>query len=67
MADELEQQDVHVYPSEIEERPGGPVPLFLKLTYVGITAFGILYFVLYRAGDGAPLVRLLNAATGHGP
>jgi len=67
MADANEPQHLHVYPSEIEERPGGPVPLFLKLTYVGFTVFGILYFVLYRAGDGSALVQLLNAATSHAP
>ena len=67
MAEKIEPKDIHVYPSDIEERPGGPVPLFLKLTYAGLAAFGVLYFVLYHAGDGSPLVRLLNAATGHAP
>jgi hypothetical protein len=39
--------------------------VFLKLTYVGFTIFGLAYFFLYYAGDGAPLVKLLNVATGH--
>ncbi|HEY7723792.1 MAG TPA: hypothetical protein VH880_00550 [Anaeromyxobacteraceae bacterium] len=58
--------EIHEYPGEVKERPGGPIPLFLKLTYVGFTAFGVVYFFLYRAGDGAPLVKALNAVTGHG-
>jgi hypothetical protein len=67
MAEHGDPHELHRYPSDIEERPGGPVPLFLKLTYVGFTAFGILYFVLYHAGDGSALVRALNAVTGHAP
>ncbi len=67
MADS-EHGEVHVYPSELEENHGGKIPLFLKLTYIGFTTFGILYWVLYYAGDAEqwPLVKLLNAATGHG-
>lgn len=63
MAENRESHDLHVYPGDLHENPGGPVPLFLKLTYAGFTVFGILYFVLYHAGDGSALVRLLNAAT----
>lgn len=59
--------DVHEYPGELKERGGGPIPLFLKLTYIGFTVFGISYWFLYRSGDGAPLVKLFNAATGSGP
>jgi len=64
MADAHEQ---HEYPGELKENPGGPLPLFLKLTYVGFTIFGVAYWFLYNAGDGAPLVKLFNAATGHAP
>ena len=53
------------YPSGVAEQ-SGRVPLFLKLTYVGFVTFGILYLFLYFAGDGSPLVDLLNQATGHG-
>lgn len=68
MTEKERSHGVHVYPGDLHENPGGRVPLFLKLTYVGFTAFGILYFVLYHAGDGSALVRLLNAATtGHAP
>ncbi len=63
MAETKQSHDVHVYPNGLEEQPGGPVPLFLKLTYVGFTIFGITYFALYRAGDGSPLVQVLNAFT----
>ena len=59
--------ELHDHAGELQERRGGPVPLFLKLTYVGFTLFGIAYWLLYYAGDGSPLVRLLNAATNHGP
>jgi len=58
---------IHEYPGELKENHGGPVPLFLKLTYVGFTIFGIAYWALYHAGDGSPLVKLFNAATGHAP
>ncbi len=57
----------HEYPGGLKESPGGKIPLFLKLTYVGFTIFGILYFVLYMAGDGTPLVEQFNQLTsGHG-
>ncbi len=59
--------EIHEYPGELKEKGGGPIPLFLKLTYVGFTIFGLSYWFLYRAGDGAPLVKLFNAATGAGP
>ena len=63
MANETEAHAVHTYPEGLKEQPGGKIPLFLKLTYIGFTAFGILYWVLYHAGDGSPLVKLINAAT----
>ncbi len=54
------------YPSGLLENPGGPIPLFLKLTYVGFVIFGIVYFVLYVSGDGSPMVELYNQMTsGH--
>ncbi|MHB8876705.1 MAG: hypothetical protein ACYC8T_23670 [Myxococcaceae bacterium] len=59
--------ELHEYPGDLKEKAGGPVPLFLKLTWVGFTVFGIVYFALYYAGDGAPLVRAFNAVTGHAP
>lgn len=59
--------EIHEYPGELKEKGGGAIPLFLKLTYVGFTAFGLGYWLLYRAGDGAPLVKLFNSATGNGP
>jgi hypothetical protein len=66
MADNAEHGEIETFPSDIEVREGGKISLFLKLTYVGFTAFGVLYWVLYYAGDkDLPLVQLLNAATGH--
>lgn len=62
-----ESHEPHQYPGELKENPGGAVPLFLKLTYVGFTVFAVAYWFLYSAGDGAPLVKLFNAATGHAP
>ncbi len=35
----------------ILERKGTPIPLFLKLTYVGFCAFGLLYLFRYWAGE----------------
>ncbi len=62
-----DQNEIHEYPGELQEKHGGPVPLFLKLTYVGFTVFAVAYWALYRAGDGSALVKLFNAATGHAP
>ncbi len=57
--------EVEEFPDEIKVNEGH-IPTFLKLVYVGFTAFGFLYFFLYYAGDAdKPLVKLLNAATGH--
>ncbi len=58
-------EEIEEYPSEVQSREGS-IPTFLKLVYVGFTVFGFLYFFLYYAGDAdKPLVKLLNAATGH--
>jgi hypothetical protein len=65
MTDRHAPHDLEEFPSEIQVREGGSIPVFLKLTYVGFTLFGLAYFFLYYAGDGAPLVKLLNVATGH--
>lgn len=49
----------------ITERKGTPVPLFLKLTYIGFCLFGLYYLFAYWQGEtghatrGA-LVRLFN-------
>jgi hypothetical protein len=51
----------------ITERKGTPVPLFLKLTYIGFCLFGLFYLFSYYQGEidhptrGA-LVRLQNEA-----
>lgn len=51
----------------ITERKGTPVPLFLKLTYLGFCLFGLYYLFTYFQGEtghatrGA-LVRLQNEA-----
>jgi len=60
-----EPNEIHEYPSELKERGGGPVPLFLKLTYIGFTVFGLSYWFLYKAGDGAKLVEQFNKLTGN--
>jgi len=57
--------DLEQYPGGILEKQGS-IPLFLKLTYVGFTIFGILYFLMYLAGDGSSLVEVYNRATGVG-
>ncbi len=53
----------------ITERKGTPVPTFLKLTYVGFCVFGVVYLLMYSAGEvqhatRGPLVQQLNALTG---
>jgi hypothetical protein len=62
-AAESHSHEIHVYPSDLHEQPGGAIPLFLKLTYLGFTIFGVLYFALYFSGDGSPLVQTFNALT----
>jgi hypothetical protein len=58
-------EEIEEFPNGIQVKEG-TVPAFLKLTYLGFTLFGILYWILYYAGDrGSPLVALLNAATNH--
>lgn len=55
----------------ITERKGTPVPLFLKLTYIGFCLFALYYLFTYAHGEvdhatrGA-LVRLFNE-TAQGP
>jgi hypothetical protein len=56
-----DHHDVDVFPNGIEGKHGGPIPLFLKLTYVGFTIFGISYWLLYKGGDGSVLVQAFNA------
>lgn len=56
----------------ITERVGTPIPLFLKLAYVGFSLFGLLYLFLYRAGETdhasrGPLVRQLNQVSATPP
>lgn len=51
----------------ITERKGTPIPLFLKLTYIGFCLFGLYYLFAYAQGEtGHPtrgaLVRLQNEA-----
>lgn len=60
--DDAGPEALHEYPGDLSERTG-TVPAFLKATYVGFVAFGILYFLLYGSGDGSELVRQLNQAT----
>ena len=64
MASDDQNSDLHVYPGGLEESSGPAIPLFLKLTYIGFLAFGILYFILYMSGDGTPLVEQYNQVTG---
>ena len=63
MATESPEHELHEYPGDVVESPGGKIPLFLKLTYLGFGLFGILYFILYVNGDGSPLVELYNQLT----
>ncbi len=52
----------------ITERAGTPIPLFLKLAYVGFCVFGLVYLFVYRFGEvdqatRGPLVQQLNQVT----
>jgi len=51
------------YPSGLDEDPGAPAPLFLKLSWVGFAIFGVAYFFLYFSGNGSELVQLYNQLT----
>ncbi len=56
----------------ITERAGTPIPLFLKLAYVGFCLFGLIYLFKYRLGEvdhatRGPLVQQLNQLTGQPP
>jgi hypothetical protein len=51
----------------ITERKGTEIPLFLKLSYVGFSIFGIVYLFLYATGEvdhasRGPLVQQINQA-----
>ncbi len=63
MSDEKHEHPITEYPGGLTERPGGPVPNFLKLTYVGFIIFGFAYLFLYLSGDGSELVELYNKLT----
>ena len=64
MANQNQSHDTEVFPSDVKVNDGA-IPFFLKLTYIGFVTFGITYWFLYNAGDGSPLVLLMNAATNH--
>jgi hypothetical protein len=56
----------------ITERKGMPIPVFLKLAYVGFSIFGLAYLFRYTAGEvghatRGPLVRQMNALTDQPP
>ena len=72
-ATEAEEPKVHELAGGwITERVGTPIPLFLKLAYVGFSLFGLFYLFKYTTGEvghatrGA-LVRQLNQFTGQPP
>src|SRR5690349_17573624 len=49
----------------ITERVGTPIPVFLKIAYVGFCLFGLIYLFIYRFGEvdhatRGPLVQQLN-------
>ena len=65
MSDDKKTEELTEYPSGITEHHGPPVSLFLKLTYVGIMSFAIIYLILYFSGDGSPLVEQFNKLSGN--
>ena len=51
----------------ITERVGTPIPVFLKISYIGFCLFGLIYLFKYRFGEvdhatRGPLVQQLNQA-----
>ena len=69
MATDPEQGEIHELAGGwITERKGTPIPLFLKLSYVAFSIFGVVYLFRYVMGEvdhasRGPLVRQLNQAT----
>ena len=56
----------------ITERVGTPIPLFLKLAYVALSLFGLIYLFLYRSGEidhatRGPLVQQFNQVSSAPP
>ena len=45
---EAKEPEYEEYPSGIKDRTDTGPNLFLWLTYIGFTLFGIIYFFLYR-------------------
>jgi hypothetical protein len=68
MSGETHGDDVHpVAGGWITERKDQPVPLFLKLAYVGLSIFGVVYLFLFAYGEvdhatRGPLVQQANLA-----
>lgn len=68
MSSEPREEKVHdLAGGWIQERSGTPVPLFLKLSYVGFSIFGLYYLFSYWRGEvghasRGPFVEELNAA-----
>jgi protein-S-isoprenylcysteine O-methyltransferase Ste14 len=56
----------------ITERVGTPIPLFLKLSYVALGLFGLIYLFRYRLGEidnaaRGPLVQQFNQVSSTAP
>jgi hypothetical protein len=56
----------------ITERAGTPIPVFLKIAYVGFCLFGLIYLFIYRFGEvdhatRGPLVQQLNQVADQPP
>ena len=66
MSSETQDKNVHELAGGwITERKDTPIPLFLKLAYVGFSAFGFVYLFRYATGEvdhasRGPLVRQMN-------
>lgn len=66
--DEMNTEDPKVHELAggwITERAGTPIPVFLKIAYVGFSLFGLIYLFRYSLGEvdhatRGPLVQQLN-------
>jgi hypothetical protein len=71
--DNKDGQQVHeIAGGWITERVGTPIPLFLKLAYVGFCLFGLIYLFKYSLGEvdhatRGPLVQQFNQVTQQPP
>lgn len=71
-AEKAEEKVHEIAGGWITERVGTPIPVFLKIAYVGFCLFGLIYLFIYRFGEvdhatRGPLVQQLNQVADQPP